>query len=96
MLSTEEHATLFNIRTKNKKVPRALEIDQSKWLKPYIKFNTQKELKKKKMMTNLEIILQIIEQYCMWWNNEKLGNRDDVRLVNKNKTKNIWQRFGSI
>ena len=33
---------------------RVLEFDQSKWLKPYIKFNTQKRLEADKMVIKME------------------------------------------
>ena len=45
------YAELLETRIKTKIIYRVLEFNQSKWLKPYIEFNTQKRIeatKKKK------------------------------------------------
>ena len=45
MSSLLKAATLFKTRIKDKKVHRVfLEFEQSKWLKPCIKFNTRKTI----------------------------------------------------
>ena len=46
--SLQNLATLFRIWTKNEKVHRVLEFHQSKWLKSYIEFNTQKIIETEK------------------------------------------------
>ena len=38
----------FKARIENKKVNHVLEFNQSKWIKPYIKFNTQKRTESEK------------------------------------------------
>ena len=43
-VSVEKVTTLITTRVKNNKVLRALELDQSKLLKKFIEFNTQKRI----------------------------------------------------
>ena len=70
---------------------RVLEFDKSKWPKPYIKFNTQKEIEAKhndskdgkafhKLMNNNEYNKTM----------ENLKNRVDLRLANYNKHYLKW------
>ena len=40
--------TLFRNRINNEKVHHVLEFDQSKWLKPYVEFNTEKRIEAQK------------------------------------------------
>ena len=75
-----------------KKIHRVLELDQSKWLNPYIEFNTH--TKKKKTEKNDDNDGKV---FCKLMNNavygktmENLRNRVAVKLVNGEKDFLKW------
>ena len=55
-VSLQKRATLFKTRIKNNKDHRVLQLDQSKWLKPCIEFNTQKRIEAEKKGDNQDLI----------------------------------------
>ena len=48
---------------KLKKSYGVLGFNQSRWLKPYFRFNIKKEQKQSKMMTKMKNVVEISEQY---------------------------------
>ena len=76
---------------KRKKIHHLLEFNQTKWLKQYIKFNTQKRIeaeinKDKDGKAFCKLMNNAIYRIIM----EKLRNRIQVKLVNNEKD---WLKF---
>ena len=63
---TETFNFQLSTRIKYEKVHCVLKFDQSKWLKPYIQFNTQNRIEAEKMVARWKYILQINEQWCLF------------------------------
>ena len=73
MLHYENLHLYLRLGLKLKKKYRKLEFNQSKWLKPYIEFNTQKRIDaKKKYGQRWKRVVQINEQCCIWKNMDNL------------------------
>ena len=67
VLYCEHLQLLLRLELKLKKIHRVLEFNQSEWLKPYIKFNTQKRIEaEKKWRQRWKSTVQINEQCCTW------------------------------
>ena len=54
MIHYEKLANLLKSRTEAKKVHRVLRFNQSRWLKQYVEFNTQKNRSQVKMVKEAE------------------------------------------
>ena len=80
-----------------------LEFNQSQWLKPYVKFNTEKRIDVEK---DGKALYKFMKNAVYGKTMEKLRNRIDVKLVSNKKrlftmdiqsklyvTWNNWQRF---
>ena len=83
VLHYKKLATLCKTRIKNKKI---LEFSQSKWLKPYIEFNTQKRIETEKNGDkDGKSFYKLMNNAIYGKTMENLRNNIDVRLVNNKK-----------
>ena len=84
MLHYENLQLYLWLGLKLKKVHPALELNQSKWLKPYIELNTQNRTEAKKMITDGKSMYKLtnaVQDKTM----KNVRNRIDVRLVSNKK-----------
>ena len=80
VLRYERLQLYLRLGLKLKKIHCVLESNQSQWLKPYVKFNTQKRIKAEKDGDKDGKAL-----YKLINNMENLRNRIDVKLVSHKK-----------
>ena len=77
---------MFKTRIKNKKVRHVLEFDQSKWLKPYIEFNTEKRIEAEKNGDkDGRAFCKLMSNADFGKTMKSLRNRVEVRMVNNTK-----------
>ena len=75
---------------KLKTIYRVLELNQFKWLKIYLEFNTQKRIEaEKKWWQRWKSFVQINEQCCIWKNNEKRKKQNRYKTFKQQK-KTTW------
>ena len=89
MLHYENLQLYLWLGLKLKKVHPALELNQSKWLKPYIELNTQNRTEAKKMITDGKSMYKLtnaVQDKTM----KNVRNRIDVRLVSNKKDYLQW------
>ena len=76
----------FRLGLKLKKIHRVLESNQSRWLKPYIEFNTHKKIKAEKNNDKDENALYKVMNNAIYGKTMKnLRNRIDVKLISNEK-----------
>ena len=79
--------TLFRTRINNEKVHHVLEFDQSKWLKPYVEFNTEKRIEAQKNCDkDGKAFYKLMSNSDFGKTMKNLRNRVDVQMVNNKKT----------
>ena len=65
---------------------RVLKFDQSKWLKPYIEFNTQKRIEEEQDGDkDGQVFYKLMKNAVFGKTTEILRNKVDVRLVSNEK-----------
>ena len=75
------------------KIHRVLEIYQSQWLKPYIEFNIQKRIEEEKNNDEEgKALYKLMNNATYGKTMENLGNRIDVKLVNKEKDFKMYSK----